>query len=1134
MSVTDRNSRRKRRSIAAIEVCEDRVLLSIADLSVNMTTSAGTFLSGSNVSYTVTVANAGPDAAQTVALSTVVPANSTFVSDTQTSGPTFNLAIPAPGGTGTISETIDTLGSGAQATFNIVVMTSASTPAGTTISASTNVTTSSSDPNLANNSRTVTNLTATQADLSATTSAPSGTILAGNLIAYTITLANAGPSDAQNVGASNFVPANTSFVSEAQTSGPPFGAASPGSTDVAFITTFPAGASASFTFVVQVLSSTPAGTTITDTTTIGSDTSDPNLTDNSTTFTNLVAKRADLSVNQTIPPGPVLAGDPITYTITVSNTGPSDARDVALSDLVPANTTFVAAAQTSGPAFTLSSPAAGGTGSIGGSIGVLPAGASASFTIVVMVAAGTPNQTAISSTANVSTATTDPDLGNNTSTVTTGSIAGTGADVSVSSSTSASTVLAGSAFAETVTIANAGPEDAQNVSVSGLVPPHTTLVSITQLSGPAFSVTSPNQDGTGSITASIATLSSGASATFTGVFLVLPNTPAGTAIGNSISATTTASDPNLANNTAIATCITSTQADLSATATTSAGPYVAGKTITYTITLANSGPSDAQTVVGSVALLPYLTFVAGGQTSGPSFTIANPQVGGNSTITASIATLPAGTSASFNLVLLLSPSTPAGTMFTTTGVITAATTDPDPTDNTQTNTYLTAAQADVSVTNTISPGPVIAGEPITYSVTVSSAGPSDAQTVALRDVVPAGTTFLSVTQISGPAFHLTAPPPGGTGTINATVGTLASGASASFAIMVMLLSSTPDGTTISSVANVTTTTTDPDLANNSQTVPSVSATQADLSLTFASATSPVSAGKPVTCTISITNIGPSDAQNVALANPVPANTTYVSDAQISGPAFSLTSPAAGASGNVSATIGTLAAGASAVFNVVVLVTSGTSAGASISNTATVTAGTTDLTLANNSRTLTSVVTVLSPAVVAMQPTGNRNNTASLVITFSAPLNPTRAAHAANYQLMALRGPGPGRFKPGLAIRVKKVVYNAVAQTVKLRLAMAMNPQKYYQVTIKGAARGGIVGANGAPLAGGGTGKPGSNFAGIISPKTPTAISIPAIRAAQKSKANFSPRVHAISSTVVDALAVSGHLSRAVTAAEATL
>ena len=106
-----------------------------------------------------------------MALSDLVPANTTFVSDTQTSGPAFNLTTPAPGGTGTITGTIATLASGASATFNVVVLVSPSTPAGTTIGNTANVTAATSDPNLANNSATVTNLTATQADLSATNSA---------------------------------------------------------------------------------------------------------------------------------------------------------------------------------------------------------------------------------------------------------------------------------------------------------------------------------------------------------------------------------------------------------------------------------------------------------------------------------------------------------------------------------------------------------------------------------------------------------------------------------------------------------------------------------------------------------------------------------------------------------------------------------------------------------------------------------------------------------------------------------------------------------------------------------------------------------------------------------------------------
>ena len=85
-----------------------------------------------------------------------MPANTTFVSDAQTSGPAFNLTSPAAGGTGTITGTIGTLASGASASFTVVVLVSPSTPAGTTITNTAGVTAATVDPNLANNSQTVT------------------------------------------------------------------------------------------------------------------------------------------------------------------------------------------------------------------------------------------------------------------------------------------------------------------------------------------------------------------------------------------------------------------------------------------------------------------------------------------------------------------------------------------------------------------------------------------------------------------------------------------------------------------------------------------------------------------------------------------------------------------------------------------------------------------------------------------------------------------------------------------------------------------------------------------------------------------------------------------------------------------
>src|SRR5262249_13524490 len=87
--------------------------------------------------------------------------------------------------------------------------------------------------------------------------------------------------------------------------------------------------------------------------------------------------------------------------------------------------------------------------------------------------------------------------------------------------------------------------------------------------------------------------------------------------------------------------------------------------------------------------------------------------------------------------------------------------------------------ADLSVTMFANPSPVLTGGTITYSITVSNAGPNAAANVTFTDVVPAGTTFQSVT----PAACAT-PPVNGVGTITCTLGQVASEAKVTFVILV--------------------------------------------------------------------------------------------------------------------------------------------------------------------------------------------------------------------------------------------------------------------------------------------------------------------------------------------------------------
>ena len=78
-----------------------------------------------------------------------------------------------------------------------------------------------------------------------------------------------------------------------------------------------------------------------------------------------------------------------------------------------------------------------------------------------------------------------------------------------------------------------------------------------------------------------------------------------------------------------------------------------------------------------------------------------------------------------------------------------------------------ANSADVSVTKTDSPDPVIVGNNLTYTLNVHNAGPTAAAAVTLTDPLPAGLTLVSATTTKGTCS--------GTTTISCTIGTVNSG-----------------------------------------------------------------------------------------------------------------------------------------------------------------------------------------------------------------------------------------------------------------------------------------------------------------------------------------------------------------------
>src|SRR5438105_259032 len=116
-----------------------------ADLSVTKVDSPDPVTADSDLSYTVTVHNAGPDSSQGVQLSDPIPANTTFASASVSQG---TLAFNA----NTITANFGTIASGNNATLTLTVHVLAGTAPGTVIgNAAAAWSTTTTDPNTANN-----------------------------------------------------------------------------------------------------------------------------------------------------------------------------------------------------------------------------------------------------------------------------------------------------------------------------------------------------------------------------------------------------------------------------------------------------------------------------------------------------------------------------------------------------------------------------------------------------------------------------------------------------------------------------------------------------------------------------------------------------------------------------------------------------------------------------------------------------------------------------------------------------------------------------------------------------------------------------------------------------------------------
>lgn len=614
----------------------------------------------------------------------------------------------------------------------------------------------------------------------------------------------------------------------------------------------------------------------------------------------VMGQEADLGV-QKLGPDQAPPNSDVTYTLTVFNGGPDDAVNVALSDPIPAGMSLVTRTQDSGPAFSCDV-------AIDCTIASFAAGATATFTFVFHIDSGTE----FLNVATVTSETFDPNEENDQSVAFT-AVALPQGDLSVTK-TAPPTTPPDADVTFLITLANNGPDAAENVVLTDNLPAPLTFVSFVQDSGPTMSC--------GVSTCTVASFPAGATATFSLTGHVPPGTPGGTEITN-FATVASDNDPTEENNGGTTTVVVSA-ADVRVEKT---GPpaATAGTTITYEVTVTNDGPDVALNVI-----------------------VDDPQL--CAVVNCSIGPLGIGASVVLTGDVTIPPS---ATSWSNTAVVTTDSFDPDLANNTSTVPTTITQSADIRVMKT-GPASVAAATELTYTITVTNDGPSDASDVVLTDTLPAGTTLVSSSCGANPC----------------AIGALASGASVVVTLVVYVDANAAGP--LSNEATATATTSDPSPANNTSIFETaVTPASADLSVVK---TGPVTivASTDLAYSLTVTNDGPSDAAGVVLTDILPAGTTFVSSTCGANPCA----------------IGALPSGASVVVTLVANVDA--DATGPLVNTATVTATTSDPSPANDTSTFETAVTP-APADLSITKTADfpesivgANATYTIVVTNNGP------------------------------------------------------------------------------------------------------------------------------------------------------
>jgi uncharacterized repeat protein (TIGR01451 family) len=556
---------------------------------------------------------------------------------------------------------------------------------------------------------------------------------------------------------------------------------------------------------------------------------------------------ADLHVTKVVDVTRPVVGQTVEFTVRVLNEGPAIATGVQMEDLLLPNMQYVS--------HTFSDPTDTYNQTTGiWNVGVINVGQTAEMKIRAQILSG-PSVTNVASVAKADQP--DPDPTDNTAIVTV-NVGGPQVDLSVTETVNGqvqTTVNQNDIVNFMIMLTNQGPDGANNIKVQNLLPPGIEFVA-----GSGAPVTGTYDPTTG--VWSIPSLAANASTVlkFQG-----KATEKGT-VSPAVQITKLDEfDRNPANNFAsviVCTDCGSRIADLKIVKLVDNPLPTVGDEITFTIVLENGGPAIATNVEVTDLLPSGVTFVSSTSTT------YNPAAGD---YTWNIPTLGLGARTELRIKAKVTDMNPM--------VNFASVTKMDQRDDTQNVTSVTVTPrmplqltgADLRLQKAVSNTTPNTGDEVRFTLSLFNNGPEDAKTVVVRDILPAGFTFVSAI---------------GTGTYdNATglwnVGTVNYGVAAT---MEITAKANYQGYRINMAQVIGSDKVDPNPANNVAYVPvcaSCAAIQpADLDVVKTVSNARPKVGDKITFSINIQNNGPNQATGVVVKDLLPPGLEYVANSAV--------------------------------------------------------------------------------------------------------------------------------------------------------------------------------------------------------------------------------------------------------------